>query len=184
MLFAAHSRLLEHLPELRALSLNPGPYDLSISAGDWTITSLPSDSSNVTDHYADRRDWLHVGVPLFVIAKHLRLAKLCKLSANTVYFAWGFDAIGSSSVVDLRFLNCLVSKSDKILASFLRSTKYLERFEVDLWSSTDIAFSPHPYAGAFELALSVHQETIEELQDLLAIRSIYAMERSEPSCSS
>ena len=68
---AAHSRLLEHLPDLRALSLSPPPYDLSISASDWTIKSLQLDFSHVSDHYADGRDWLRAGVPLYIIAKHL-----------------------------------------------------------------------------------------------------------------
>ena len=168
MPFAAHSRLLERLPELRALSLSPPPYHLSIPASDWTIKSLQLDFSHVTDHYVEGRDWLQAGVPLYIIAKHLRLAKLRKLQADTVYFARGFDdtrqlPIGSSSVVDLRFLNCLVSKSDSVLASFLRSTKYLKRFVVEFWSSRYIRSSPDPYAGAFEVALSEHQETIGEL---------------------
>ena len=168
MLFAAHSRLLEHLPELRALSLSPPPFDLSIRASDWTIKSLQLDFSAVTDHYAEIPDWLRGGVPLYIIAKHLRLAKVRKLQANTVCFARGFDDTrylpkGSSSVVDLRFLNCLVSKSDRVLASFLGSTKYLERFVVEFWSPTNIACSTDPYAGVFELALSEHQDTIKEL---------------------
>ena len=166
--FAAHSRLLEHLPELRALSLSPPPYDLSIPASDWTIKSLQLDFSHVTDHYADERDWLRVGVPLYIIAKHLQLIKLRKLQADTVCFACEFNDAPhlperSSSVVDLRFLNCLVNKSDSVLASFLRSTKYLERFVVDFGSSTYITSSHDAYAGAFDLALSDHQETMEEL---------------------
>ena len=56
-----------------------------------------------------------------------------------------------------------MDKRDSILASFLRSTKYLERFVVEFWSSTTIAPWPDPYAGAFELALSEHQGTIEEI---------------------
>ena len=164
---AAHSRLLKHLPELQALSLSPPPYELSIPASDWTIKSLQLDFSHVTDHYVEGRDWLRAGVPIYIIAEHIRLVKLCKLQANTVYFAPGFDdtrhlPIGSSSVVDLRFLNCLVMKSDSVLASLLRSTKYLQRFVVEFWSTT-IASSPGPSAGVFELALSEHQETIEEL---------------------
>ena len=165
--YAAHSRLLKHLPELRALSLSPPPYELSIPASDWTIKSLQLDFSHVTDHYVEGRDWLRAGVPIYIIAEHIRLAKLRKLQANTVYFAPGFDdtrhlPIGSSSVVDLRFLNCLVMKSDSVLASFLRSTKYLQRFVVEFCSTT-IASSPGPSAGVFELALSERQETIEEL---------------------
>ena len=125
-------------------------------------------SALLTDHYVEGRDWLRAGVSLDIIAKHLRLPEVRKLQADTVYFAWGFDDTrhlpkGSSSVVDLRFLNCVVSKSDRVLASFLRSTKYLERFVVEFWSSTKITSSRDRYAGAFELALSEHQETIEEL---------------------
>lgn len=168
MPFTEHSRLLENLPELRALSLSPPPYDLSIPASDWTIKSLQLDFSHVTNHYADGREWLRIGIPLYIIAKYLRLAKLRKLQAGTVYFARRFDdtrhfPIGSSSVVDLRFLNCLVSKSDSVLASLLRSTKYLERFVVEFWSSTYIRSLRDTYAGVFEVALSEHQETIKEL---------------------
>ena len=168
MPFAAHSRLLQHLLELRALSLSPPPYELSIPASDWTIKSLQLDFTHVTDHYDDGRDWLYNGVPLHIIANHLRLSKLRKLQAVTVYFASGFDdtrhlPIRSSSIVDLRFLNCLVSKSDSVLASLLRSTKYLERFVVEFWSSRYIKSSPDPFAGAFEVALADDQGTIKEL---------------------
>ena len=177
MPFAAHSRLLQHLLELRALSLSPppyelsipasDPYELSIPASDWTIKSLQLDFSHVTDHYDDGRDWLYNGVPLYVIAKYLQLAKLRKLQAVTVYFASGFDdtrhlPIRSSSIVDLRFLNCLVSKSDSVLASLIRSIKYLERFVIEFWSSPYVRSSTDPF-GAFEVALSDHQETIKEL---------------------
>ena len=168
MPFAAHSRLLKHLPELRALSLSPPPYELSIPASDWTIKSVKLDFSHVTDHYFKRPDGSSVWVLLYIIAEHLRLAKLRKLQADTVSFEYGFDVTrrlpkGSSPVVDLRFLNSPVSEGDGVLAPFLRSTKYLERFVVEFWSSTTVAPWRSLYAGAFAIALSEHQETIEEL---------------------
>ena len=166
--FATHSRLLKHLPELRTLSLSPPSSDLNIQCSNNAVTSLRLDFSHVTDHYTEGRDWLHDGVPLHILARHLGLAKLRKVQVETVYFASQFDgtrhvSIGSSSVEDLRFLNCLVEKSDSVLALILRSTQYLKRFVIELWSSTYWTVSAKTYVSSFELALLEHRETIEEL---------------------
>ena len=168
MPLAAHSRLLELLPELRALSLSPPPLDLSIPCSDWGVKSLRLDFGYVTDHYVGAGDWLHIGVPLQIVARYLRLARVRKIQVEKAFFTSQFDEarhlpIGSSSVDDIRFLNCCERKSDRVLASFVRSIKYLKRFVVEFSSLTYQAAPPGRDTGAFKSALSGHQETIEEL---------------------
>lgn len=164
---AAHSRLLELLPELRALSLSPPPLDLSIPCSDWGVKSLRLDFGYVTDHYIGASDWLNIGVPLQIIARYLRLARVRKIQVEKTFFTSQFDEarhlpIGSSSVDDIRFLNCCVRKSDRVLASFVRSIRYLKRFVVE-FSSLTYQAPPGRDTGAFKSVLSGHQETIEEL---------------------
>ena len=168
MPFDAHSRLLECLPELQALSLDPPPLHLSMPCSDGPLKSLRLNFSHVTDHYGEGRTWFFNGVPLQIIARHLLLAKLRKLHVEMGRFVPNFDythhlPAGSSSVEDLLFLNCRVKKCDSVLASFLRSTKRLKRFVIEFWLTPYLIASPAPSAGVFERALSAHQETIEEL---------------------
>ena len=165
---AAHSRLLELLPKLRALSLSPPPLLLTIPCSDWALKSLRLDFGYVTDHYVGTGDWLHTGIPLGIIARHLRLPTLRKIQVEKVLFTSRFDEtrhlpIGTSSVDDMRFQSCYVNKSDSVLASFIRSTRYLKRFVVEFLSLKYRDTPPGLGTDAFELALSEHQETIEEL---------------------
>lgn len=168
MPLAAHSRLLEVLPALRVLSLSPPPLDLSIPCSDWGVKSLRLDFGYVTDHYVGAGDWLHIGVPLQIIARYLRLARVRKIQVENAFFTARFNGahhlpIGSSSVDDIRFLNCCMSKSDRVLASFVRSIRYLKRFVVEFSSLTEQADPPERDTNAFEFALYGHQATIEEL---------------------
>lgn len=167
-LFAADIRLLKLLPELRTLSLSPPPYHSSIPHSNWTLTSLRLDFSLVSDHYNEESDWLQIGVPLRIIASYLWLPNLRKVQAEEALFTSNFNDTrclvpGGSSVEDLRFLKCREQTGDRVLAALLRSTKSLRRFVFEVSSVSYRNAQLGPNAGAFEIALSEHRETIEEL---------------------
>ena len=169
--WAAHSRLLERLPEIRALSLDPPPLHLNIPYNDWALKSLRLNFSHVIEHYDERDDWLRIGVPLEIIARHLRLPKLRTVHIEKAFFTELFDEtrhlpIGSSNVNDLRFFKCYETRSNRVVASFLRSIKYLKCFVFEFISDCNYfngPISPKLYDDVFEIALTEHQETIEEL---------------------
>lgn len=168
MPFATHSFLLEQLPGLQALSLSPPPLDLNIPCSDWSVKSLRLDFGHVTDHYIGAGDWWHIGVPLQIIARYLHLAKVRKIQVEKAFFTSQFDnaghlSTGSSSVDDIRFLNCCVRKSDRVLASFIRSIRSLKRFVVEFSSLKYHAAPLGRDTCRFNSALSGHQETVEEL---------------------
>ncbi len=89
-LFSAHSRLLEQLPGLQTLSFSPPPFNLSIPHGNCALTSLRLDFTHGRGHY-DRGNWLQAGLPLQIIARHLRLPKLRKFQVETVFFTPEFS---------------------------------------------------------------------------------------------
>ena len=165
--FAADSRLLNLLPELKALSLSPPPLRLSVSRMNSTITSLRLDFSQVTDHYDEADDRFRM-VPMDIIARHLSLPKLRKLQVEKTQIRPNFDGInhlpvGNSSVDDLRLLECCEQKCDRIVAAFLCSIKSLKRFVFEVTSQSQHTLQFEANAGSFERALTRHQATIEEL---------------------
>ena len=164
-LFATDSRLLKLLPDLRTLSLSPPPFHSVIPYNNWALTSLRLDFSHVTDHYDERSDWLQAGIPLQMIARYLSLPKLRKVQVEKILFTSYFDEtshlLSGSPVEDLRFLKCCKCRGDeRVVAAFLRSIKCLKRFVFEVSARTTV---PDPSTGVFGLALSEHQETIEEL---------------------
>lgn len=137
--FDAYSRLLERLPELQSLSLSPPPLRSNIPNSDWPLNSLRLDFKHVTDHYDESGEWLHLGIPLQIIAQYLRLPRLRKVQAENVLLTPRFDETrhllqGSSSVDDLRFLDCCEARSDRVVAAFLTSIKRLKRFVIEFSS--------------------------------------------------
>ena len=166
--FDAYSRLLERLPELQSLSLSPPPLRSNISNSDWPLNSLRLDFNHVTDHYDESGEWLHLGIPLQIIAQYLRLPRLRKVQAENVLLTPRFDETrhllqGSSSVDDLRFLDCCEARSDRVVAAFLTSIKRLKRFVIEFSSQLSQAALIPRHSHEYGLALSAHQETIEEL---------------------
>lgn len=122
----------------------------------------------MTDHYDERSDWQHIGFPLQILAKHLWLPNLRKVQVERILFTPYFEKAhhllqGSSPIDVLRFLKCYASKSDRVVAAFLRSIKCLKRFVFETSSPSCQIAQTGPRTGVFELALSRHQETIEEL---------------------
>lgn len=168
--FDAHSRLLERLPRLRSLSLSPPPRYPSIPCNEWGLESLRLDFNHVTDHYGHemRNEWMYIGIPLEIIARYLWLPRVRKVQVENVMFTPLFDKtrhlpLGSSSVEDFRFLNCWNVKSNRVLAAFLRSIKRLKCFVIEFPALSRRSVDIPPHSDAFGLALSAHQETIEEL---------------------
>lgn len=164
-LFATDCRLLKLLPELRVLSLSPPPLHSIIPHSNWALSSLRLDFTHVTDHYSGSENWLQVEIPLQIIARYLSLSKLRKLQVEQIMFTSYFDEtshlLGSSPVEDLRFLKCCKCSGDeRVVAAFLRSIKCLKRFVFEVSARSTL---PEPSTGVFGLALSAHQETIEEL---------------------
>lgn len=168
---AADSRLLNLLPELRVLSLSPPSKHSSVSREDSTITFLRLDFGQVTDHY-DRHAYSGRTsvdrVPTQIIARHLSLPKLRKVQVEKAPLRRISDEPrllppDTSSVDDLRFLECRERKGIRTVAASLCSIKLLKRFVFEVSSQDDDTARYRADIASFERALTKHQGTIEEL---------------------
>ncbi len=172
---ARHLRLLQQLPQLRALSLSPPPFPLVIPDRNRALTSLRLDFSHATNRYRGINGWEHYTIPLEIVAKQLWLPGLRKLHVDETRYAEHFEyrhhrhhfpeeKCRSSSITDLRFLGCSMAMDpcEHLMAAFLRSIKCLKRFVIEI-SSPHWGVTREPGSNVFGHGLWQHRDTVEEL---------------------
>ena len=169
---APHFRLLQQLPQLRALSLSPPPFPLVIPDLNCALTSVRLDFSHATNHYRGINGWEHYTIPLGIVAKQLWLPGLRKLQVDEMHYVEHFEyrhhfpgeKFGSSSITDLRLLGCSMAMDpyEDLMAAILRSIKCLKRFVIEI-SSPHWGVTRAPGSNVFEHGLWQHKDTLEEL---------------------
>lgn len=168
--------IIRRMPGLRQISYDPPAiHGGGIPKECKNLRDLRFDFSHVTKHYdGDSASWLELGFPLEIIAKDLWHPSLRKVQAEKVFFNSKFERdlflgprrmrCGSSSVEDLRFLDCCPRIDGNVVMAFINAIHNLKCFALEIkspWEPLNARNRPAPKADV-RPALQAHHATIEE----------------------